>query len=107
MKKLNLLVLLTAILYALSVNAAGSFRLASGKLISTGKSKSEVIAIAGAPMYQEVETIAVDEGVGNDPVKREVLTYKLRGDIGGMFLVVVTVENNTVVSVAATQESRL
>lgn len=91
----------------LSSYASGSFRLPDGKLIREGKSKSEVIAMAGPPMYQEAEIIAVDEGLEGNPVKREILTYRMAGDIGGMYLVVVTVENNEVVSVKSKQESRL
>lgn len=41
------------------------------------------------------------------PVKREILTYRLTGSIGGMYLVVVTIENSKVVSVTAKQEGRL
>ena len=92
---------------AFSVHANGSFRLPNGKLIQEGKTKQEVIHIAGAPMYSEVETIAVDDGVGGKPVKREVLTYRLPSSLGGMSLVVVTVENNKVVSVESKQESRM
>lgn len=90
-----------------SAHASGSFRLPNGKLIQTGASKQEVIAIAGAPIYAEVETVALDEGDGGNPVKREILTYRLRSSLGGMSLVVVTVENSKVVAVESKQESRL
>lgn len=92
---------------AFSVQANGSFRLPNGKLIQEGKSKQEIIYIAGTPMYSEVETIAVDEGGGGNPIKREILTYRLPSSLGGMSLVVVTVENNKVVSVESKQESRM
>lgn len=107
MRRLKIISLLVFVVCSLSVNAAEGFRLINGKLISTGKSKPEIYSIAGAPLYHEVETIAVDEGRGEDPIKRELLTYRLPGAIGGMYLVIVTVENNTVVDVASKQEGRL
>lgn len=105
----NIKILVTALLLTASffANASGSFRLPNGKLIQEGKSKQEIIYIAGAPMYQEVETIAVDDGSGGDPIKREILTYRLPSSLGGMSLVVVTIENNVVVAVESKQESRI
>lgn len=107
MKKIRFLGCLLLLAVVFSAHASGNFRLTSGKLISAGKSKSEVIAIAGSPEYQDVETIAVDKGLGGHPIKREILVYRLEGSIGGMYSVVVTVENNIVVRVQSTQESRL
>ena len=93
MNKLKIILLLSLMSCALVAQAAGSFRLMSGKLISSGQSKSE--------------TIGVDEGGGGHPIKREVLTYKLDGSIGGEYLVIITVENNTVVSITSKQTSRM
>ncbi|WP_160153149.1 hypothetical protein [Microbulbifer sp. ALW1] len=107
MRKLKITLASILVATAVSAFADGSFRLPNGKLIQEGKSKQEVIYMAGPPMYQEVETIAVDEGVGGNPVKREVLTYRLPSSVGGMSLVTVTIENNKVVSVASKQESRM
>ncbi|WP_022961088.1 hypothetical protein [Halopseudomonas pelagia] len=107
MNKLKIILLLSLMSCALVAQAAGSFRLMSGKLISSGQSKSEIIAVVGVPLYQDVETIGVDEGGGGHPIKREVLTYKLDGSIGGEYLVIITVENNTVVSITSKQTSRM
>jgi len=107
MKKLKLLALPICMLFIASAYAKDSFRMANGRLISTGQQKPEVIALAGLPISTEVETIAVDEGSGEEPVKREVLTYKLNSTVGGEYLVVVRIENNIVVSVSSTQMSRL
>lgn len=92
---------------SLTVQAGTSFRLDTGKLLKEGQTKPEVIALAGAPLSQEIETIAVDDGRGGDPVKRETLTYRLNGTIGGMYLVVVVVENGNVVSIWSRQEERI
>ena len=107
MKKFKLIFLLLILSLANIAYADSSFRLKTGKLISTGQSKSKVIALAGSPIYQEVETIGVDDGSGILPIKREILTFKLSGSIGGEYLVVVAVENNLVVSVTSSQETRL
>jgi hypothetical protein len=107
MKKLRLVMILL-LSTVTAASAADSFRLSNGSLIATGKSKADLIALAGDPMYHDVETFAVDTGAGiRRPVKREILTYRLNGSIGGMYLVVVTVENSTIVSVTAKQEGRL
>ena len=107
MKNAIVVLFVLSFFLAFGAQAAGSFRLDSGRLISTGQSKSEVLVLAGEPLYQEVETIAVDQGGDEDPVKREVLTYKLNGSIGGEYLVVVTLENNTVVAITSKQTSRM
>jgi len=91
---------------ALTVNAVSSFRMSDGKLITVGLSKSELIAHAGEPLYTDVETIAVDDGKPGKPIKREILTFRLDASIGGPSLVVVTVENSTVISIDSKQESR-
>lgn len=107
MNSVKLLILLSLLSFGLAANASGSFRLNSGKMISTGQSKAEVIALAGTPLYQDSETIAIDQGGTSTPIKREILTYKLRGSIGGDYLVVITLENNSAVSITSKQFSRL
>jgi len=107
MKKFSLSILLLALFFTLAANAKNSFRLENGKILSVGKSKSEVMALAGSPINRDVERVAVDNGQGNHSVKREVLMYKLKGSIGGLYLVVVTVENNKVVSITSKQEDRI
>lgn len=107
MKNLRVALFGVLVAVAFTAHANGSFRLPNGKLIQEGKSKQEIIYLAGAPMYQEVETIAVDEGAGGNPIKREILTYRLPSSLGGMSLVVVTIENNKVVAVESKQESRI
>lgn len=107
MKKLSFSIIVLTLVFSFSVNAKGSFRLESGKLLSIGNSKSEIIALVGAPIYEDVETVAVDNGQEGTPVKREVLTYKLNGSIGGLYLVVVTVENSKVVSISSKQQQRI
>lgn len=105
MKNFSHVILFCILTFSLTANA--SFRLKNGKLLTIGSSKSEIILLAGSPLYQDLEKIAVDNGQGNNPIKREVLTYKLKGSIGGLYLVVITVENNKVVSISSKQENRI
>ncbi|WP_019617276.1 hypothetical protein [Psychromonas ossibalaenae] len=107
MKKFNLPILVLVLLFSTAVSAKNSFRLENGNILSVGKSKSEIIALAGTPIYQGVERVAIDNGQGDNPVNREVLMYKLNGSIGGLYIVVVTVENNIVVSITFKQEDRI
>ena len=107
MRKLKVTLFSILLAVAFSAHASGSLRLPNGKLIQEGKSKQEVLYLAGAPMYSEVQTIAVDEGNGGNPIKREILTYRLPSSLGGMSLVVVTIENNKVVGVESKPESRI
>lgn len=107
MKKLKIALFSVLAAVALSAHANGSFRLPNGKLIQEGKSKQEVLYLAGAPMYQEVETIAVDDGSGGTPIKREIMTYRLPSSLGGMSLVVITIENNKVVAVESKRENQI
>ena len=107
MNKLSLSIILFTLLFTLNANAKSSFRLENGKLLSVGNSKSEIISLVGLPVYQDVEKVAIDNGQEGNPVKREVLMYKLKGSIGGIYLVVITIENNKVVSIASKQEDRI
>ncbi len=107
MNKLSLSIILFTLLFTLNANAKSSFRLENGKLLSVGNSKSEIISLVGVPVYQDVEKVAIDNGQEGNPVKREVLMYKLKGSIGGIYLVVITIENNKVVSIASKQEDRI
>jgi len=106
MQKVKFSILLV-LLFSLGVQAKSSFRLDNGNLLSVGKSKSEIIMLVGVPIYEDVEQIAIDSGVGDSSVKREILTYKLKGSIGGFYLVVVTVENNKVVYIESKQYNRI
>ena len=107
MRKFSFSILLLTLLLSFAANAKSSFRLESGKNLRLGQSKFEVIALAGVPLYQDVERLAVDIGQGANPVKREILMYKVKGSIGGLYLVALTIENNKVVSISSKQEDRI
>jgi len=104
----NIIIVLYISTFFLAMNSfASSFRPTNGKLISIGDHKSEIIALVGMPLFKDVEKIAIDKGLQTNPIKREVLTYKLKGSIGGSYLVVITVENNIVVSISSKQDNRI
>ena len=50
---------------------------------------------------------AVDIGNGDKLVKTEEFTYKLKGSIGGMYIVLIRFENNIVTSISSKQVDRL
>lgn len=104
----NIIIVLFISTFFLAMNSfSSSFRLTNGKLISIGDHKSEIIALVGMPLIKDVEKIAIDKGLQTNPIKREVLTYKLKGSIGGSYLVIITVENNIVVSISSKQDNRI
>ena len=105
MNKLSIILL--TLLLTFNANAKSSFRLDNGKLLSVGQSKSELIALAGVPIYQDVESVAIDNGQRANPIKREVWMYKLEGSIGGLYYVEVSIENNKVVLITSKQEDRI
>ena len=105
MNKLSIILL--TLLLTFNANAKSSIRLDNGKLLSVGQSKSELIALAGVPIYQDVESVAIDNGQQANPIKREVWMYKLEGSIGGLYYVEVSIENNKVVLITSKQEDRI
>lgn len=105
MNKLSIILL--TLLLTFNANAKSSFRLDNGKLLSVGQSKSELIALAGVPIYQDVENVAIDNSQQANPIKREVWMYKLEGSIGGLYYVEVSIENNKVVLITSKQEDRI
>ena len=107
MKIVNFFLIASFALLSFSSYADSSFRLKSGKLLSTGSSKSEVIVLVGAPIYEEEVTKSVDVGFKNKPVKVDILTYKLEGSIGNMYAVTLTIRNSKVISVESKQIGRL
>ena len=107
MSKFSVILVLVLSYASFSAHADESFRLSSGKLIKVGNSKQEIISIAGDPIYEDIETVAVDNGTGNTPIKREILTFRLSSSLGGKSLVVVTIENSIATSVVSKQEKRM
>lgn len=89
-------------------SADGSFRLLNGKLIKDGISIGKLRSLAGKPLYHDVHSIAVDNGRGvNIPIKRETLTFELKGSIGGLYIVTASLENGVVTSISSRQKDRI
>lgn len=103
---MNKVLIIFIALLSMKVAASESFRLENGKLLLVGQSKSELISLAGVPLYEDVQTVAIDTGEGNSPTKKETLTYRLAGSIGGFYLVEVKLENSVVTSIIKKQEKR-
>jgi hypothetical protein len=107
MKFISFILIFSFSLLSLPSYADGSFRLKSGKLISTGKSKAEVYDLAGSPTQKSREYKALNTRYKDKQTRVEVQTYKLRGSIGGMYIVSVSFHKGKVVSVESKQVGRL
>jgi len=88
-----------------SVSAASTtaFRLASGKLLSTGMTQLELMHLAGTPLSVEDETV---REFGETRVVKQRLTFELDGDIGGRYWVQATVQQGKVVALEVIQQNR-
>ena len=87
--------------------AACGFRLDDGKLLRCGMKRIDVIALAGEPVSKDVDTLGVDTG---EPVKGETIetwSYRLQGDIGGEYLVSLTLKAGKVVAISSKQLERI
>ncbi len=99
---------ISSVLIALSswsVQACG-FRLSSGKLLSCGMPRIEVLALAGEPAAKDIETLGVDTG---EPVKgetRETWSYQLKNDMGNDYLVSLTLQAGKVTAIWTKQQNR-
>lgn len=89
-----------------SVQACG-FRLSSGKLLSCGMPRIEVLALAGEPAAKDIETLGVDSG---EPVAGETIetwSYQLKNDMGNDYLVSLTLKAGKVTAIWSKQKNRL
>lgn len=87
--------------------AACGFRLNDGKLLRCGMKRIDVVALAGEPVSKDVDTLGVDTG---EPVKGETIetwSYRLQGDIGGEYLVSLTLKAGKVVAISSKQLERI
>lgn len=86
---------------------ACGFRLDNSRLLSCGMSRIDLIDAAGEPVSKDIETLGVDTG---EPVKGETIetwSYRLRGDIGGEYLVSLTLKAGKVVAIKRKQLGRI
>lgn len=106
MKTLIVLITCLSLSFTSIAHERNSFRLTNGKLIKLGKTKSDILMLVGAPLFHETEQFSVDIGQDSEPKKREIFTYKLDGSIAGKHIVVITFENNQVISISSKQANR-
>ena len=97
---------ITVLFFSAQASACG-FRLSDGKLLSCGMTRIDVLSLAGEPVAKDVETLGVDTG---EPVKGttiETWSYRLKGDIGGDYLVSLSLAGGKVTAIRSTQLGRL
>lgn len=100
-------ILLSAVLIFSTQAGACGFRLDNGKLLRCGMQRIDLLSLAGAPISKDVDTLGVDTG---EPVKGETTetwSYRLRGDIGGEYLVSVTLKAGKVIAIDTKQSDRI
>lgn len=106
--KLTIAVIISVTLLIFSSQAAAcAFRLDNGKLLRCGMNRIELLSLAGEPLSKDIETLGVDTG---EPVKGEILetwSYRLKGDMGGQFLVSVSLQAGKVTAITSKQQNRL
>ena len=95
--------LATALIAVATVaQASGSFRLKSGKVISAGMDKAEVMEMAGKPKSKSVER-PTESASNRKGYALEVWSYVLEGDVGGKHYVTVRFDGAKVQSVESKQ----
>lgn len=95
-----------ALVFSAQAMACG-FRLDSGKLLRCGMQRIDVIAVVGEPLSKNVEVLGIDSG---EPVKGETTEtwiYRLQADIGGQYLVSLTLQAGKVVAINRKQLERI
>ena len=100
------LMTVVALTFSIQATACG-FRLDDGKLLRCGMKRIDVIALAGEPVSKDVDTLGVDTG---EPVKGETIetwSYRLQGDIGGEYMVSLTLKAGKVVAISSKQLERI
>lgn len=100
------LVTVAAMTFSTQATACG-FRLDDGKLLRCGMKRIDVVALAGEPVSKDVDTLGVDTG---EPVKGETIetwSYRLQGDIGGEYMVSLTLKAGKVVAISSKQLERI
>lgn len=100
------IVSLLVLVVAVPAQACG-FRLADGKLLKCGMARIEVVALAGQPEYKDVETLGVDTGEPVHGETTETWSYRLKADMGGDYLVSLTLTAGKVTAISRKQLGRL
>lgn len=88
-------------------SAACGFRLDDGKLLRCGMTRIEVMSLAGEPVSKDVDTLGVDTGEVGKGETVETWSYRLQGDIGGEYLVSLTLKAGKVTAISSKQRERI
>lgn len=105
--KLSVSIIVLLVFAVAAPAQACGFRLADGKLLKCGMPRIEVLALAGQPEVKDVETLGVDTG---EPVSGETVetwSYRLKADMGGDYLVSLTLTAGKVTAINRKQLGRL
>ena len=96
---------LVLVLSSWSAQACG-FRLSSGKLLSCGMPRIELLALAGEPVAKDIETLGVDSGEPVVGETKETWSYQLKNDMGNDYMLAVTLQGGKVTAIWSKQQNR-
>ncbi len=99
------ILLLCCLLCPFISNAGNSFRLTDGDLVLKDMTKIEVLDKLGTPLLKDVQSLGIDTGGNIKPGQKiETWSYKLKGSIGGEYLVSITFKGDKVVDITSEQK---
>ena len=82
-------------------------RLDDGKLLRCGMKRVDVMAVAGEHLSKDIDTLGTDTGAPVKGETTETWSYRLQGDIGGEYLVSLTLKAGKVVAISSKQLERI
>jgi len=95
------------LMFSISAEAGNSFRTQSGRLITTGMSKVEVLDLIGEPLSRDTYT----QGLSLDSISVgktvESWSYLISGSIGDEYYLTIILEDGYVVEIASKQRGRI
>ena len=98
---------LALLVFSLNAHADGSFRTQSGRLITTGMSKIEILDLIGEPLVQDTNTEGLSLGTYSSGSTIESWSYLIRGSIGGEYYLTIILEDGYVVDIFSKQRGRI
>ena len=98
---------LVLLVFALNADAGNSFRTQSGRLITIGMSRIELLDLIGEPLSQDTETQGLSLGRYSSGSTIETWSYLISGSIGGKYYLTIILEGGYVIEIFAKQRGRI
>ena len=98
---------LALLVFFLNANAGNSFRTQSGRLITLGMSRVEILDLIGEPLSQDTDTQGYSLGRYSSGSTIETWSYLISGSIGGEYYLTIILEDGFVVDIFSKQRGRI